>query len=182
MNPRTPFFVVLIVFLAGCALHRDGNWYKYSKGGMFSSGRRDYLGWDKLEFNGIYIGSYNKNPPYDKSIKFSIRLADGTVLSSDEFDYETIRKHANKGPVARHVYFGEIKIYDIFVSDNFYFTYNPSYELIQFSAYGQNMHSSEGPATIGKYDKSRFYTFPLTKEQLYEIFGEPDDLSANWKG
>ena len=182
---RYIFLFLLMMLFSGC---RFGNEQLLYKDNLECYGT-NYLGWGNGDYRTFTIGTPEK-PFYKSSFKFSIRLPEGTVLKSTEFTEEKILE-TNGIKTCDPPDFGWLSKTTVY-----YYPFSTTYpqvglyqwyfkdsKLVSFDAEAGDpeMRDNANSAYIGTFSGNKFYTMPLTVEQIEEIFGNPDKIEAYWR-
>ncbi len=162
----------LIVFILSCLgcghilYHIGGHYTGYIKGDILAIGNRTGNRDDGV-FYDIEIRCDEK--PYNPNInKFSIKLSNGHILYSDQFDYSTISSISNVEKSKSKESLNET----FFFKDGYLFCFNDN-NLVFFGTC-RFRKGKEYTPMIGNADGTIFYKFPITQQQIEEILGKPD--------
>lgn len=149
-------------------MNAQSNYRTYIKAGITAGG--SLLKNGEVKYSSIIIGK--PEYPLDKQPKFSIRLADGLVLKSTEFNYEKIRKYAKEvKPFKANTEWGaEIKEFTI---DGMCFVFLKE-RCVSFRANFVQLPDRTYSPEIGLENQKELYKMPLNEIQLEDIFGKPD--------
>jgi hypothetical protein len=157
--------VVAAIISGGCTSH--ANWRVFKKHNLVATAPIER---GRALFPTISIGT--PEMPYDGTIEFSVCDSNGHVVMSRSFDVKAITTEGHRTrsanelgrewPVGPFVY---LTSYGAFIVDDARILYwNP----------GGVVES------IGNASGTKLYKFPLTEEQLTEIFGTPDEVIDKW--
>lgn len=158
---------VCVLTLSSCMSHYMG----YKKGNIQATGIKqngEYI------FHGVSLNVEKTNPLKPSNNQFAIKLDDGSILLSKNFNYSTI----SSLPKVRKVKYDSNKDISFFIP-GYVFTFVEN-ELTSFSTIMWLAGEKYNPR-IGKVNGKKFYKFPITKDDLEFIFGKPDKYTF-WSG
>ena len=165
MKSIYPFIIIILCVAQGCSTfaHYTG----YIKGNIKVIGSRNAYANDAV-FYDIEIKYNKKNKPQKKPYYFSIKLLNGTIVFSKKFTYKYISSIPN---IKKHISKENNKI-TYFKIDGFFFSFYKN--KLTFFGTDRFQEGKEYNPVIGNEDGTKFYKFPLTQNQLEDLFGKPD--------
>lgn len=170
---------VLILLLMNSCFSQ--NYRKYMKDNIDAGGSIDFNG--NAKYYNITIGSPS-NPFDSAKMKFSIKLKNGMIFAADEMTLDKISSipaiiKNTENNIGRFNEFGPTCVKFFIDGNSFVFLDN---KIVCFSAAWIETKSVTYIPVIGNKNKTEFYEFPITQEQLESLFGKPDEyknLSIN---
>jgi hypothetical protein len=164
-----------LLMSCSCANHRS-----YMKGNIEAKATLSIIKHAKYYY--LSIGTPSK--PFDSStVKFSIKLMDGMIFSSNELSFKNISslpaiEKFTSFNGAMKEWLGEADV--CFYIDDFSFIFKKK-KLVgfRFEGWGKSKTKTILPM-IGNITKTKFFKFPITQKQLESLFGKANKQIDRW--
>ncbi len=172
MHVQTRGLLVLVTLLVGCGIQRDyTSWWP----GVRASGST-YFGADSKY---ISIGWGGIGSP-----AFSVRLPGGRIIKPDEFTIAKLESlgakkslyvHPDLDPDAQKKWIRTTKLRIESGAGTLRASFDEQNRLLSITI---NAHTGEGTVFVGDRSGRRMIPLPATREELVELFGEPERESS----
>ena len=121
----------------------------------------------KVKFNQLWF------EPVKDTIKFSIKMPDGRILTYDQLTYEAVKPYVRQSSLETYKthHYGGIE-YD----NGFATVYFDKGELTRIDVFvwlRRPVRPGQSVPAIGNQDGSKIFPLPVTKDELIELFGKP---------
>jgi hypothetical protein len=171
MNVQTRGLLVLVTLLVGCGMQKD---YTLGWPGVFARGYTLFGGDPKYRIigGGGHLGV--RPPP-----AFSVRLPGGRIIKPDEFTIAKLESHGAKKSFYVHPYDDKKWDRTNLLIESGAGTLRASFDMQnRLRNFSISAHTGEGTVFVGDRSGRRLMPLPASRDELVELFGEPERESA----